>query len=235
MSSGVMRRGAVALCAIALVAPAAVAQGWVHLPNGQLGYVTDNTTTGFFTCGNPFFILGSCSASGNTMTLGSGGSAVTFTFQGVAQTITASAGKSTQVNVGRITKSFAGSGPHVFPASKNISAPLFFFSIIFNTSFPIAGSGIWRGGYRATSPTGIRANCCTGGQTAVGLPVTTPPAHYRYNQLIYYGFPSTTITVGPEEIDVFAKVAVIPEPATIWLTGSGLVGLYAFRRRRRRR
>jgi hypothetical protein len=64
--------------------------------------------------------------------------------------------------------------------------------------------------------------------------VTPPPAPYTYNALIFYDFEGTTFTTDPYDIEVTAQVAVIPEPATIWLTGSGLIGLFAFRRRRSR-
>jgi len=213
----------------------AMAQGWVHLPNGQLGYITDYTTTGFFKCAAPFYVIGSCSASGNTMTLGTGGSSITFTFQGVSQTQTITAGKSAQVSLGTISKTFSGSGPHVFPGGRHRNVPLFYFSIIFNTSFPIAATDTWTGGYLARSPTRMPDNCCDGlGPNYVSFPVTEPPPPYGYTQLVFHDFEGTTFTTDPYDIDITGQAAVIPEPATIWLTGSGLLGLLALAKRRRR-
>ncbi|MGH7694083.1 MAG: hypothetical protein ACRENH_03840, partial [Gemmatimonadaceae bacterium] len=80
---------ALSLSAALLLASRLEGQGWVTLPNGELGYITDLTTTGFFQCGDPFFMIGSCQVVGNSITLGSGGSFMTMTFQGLSQTITA--------------------------------------------------------------------------------------------------------------------------------------------------
>jgi hypothetical protein len=215
------------------IVDAAPAQGWVRLPNGELGYITDYTTTGLFQCAKPFYIIGSCSASGNVMTLGTGSNSITFTFNGVSDTITA--GKSKEVRLGTLTKSFSGSGPHVFPSGRSFNVPIFYFSIFFTTSFPIPATDSWTGGYVAKSPTKMPHNCCSGtGPNYVTFPITEPPEPYGYSKLIFYDFTGTTFTVDPYDIEVAAQVAVIPEPATIWLTGSGLIGLFAFRRRRSR-
>lgn len=69
---------------------------------------------------------------------------------------------------------------------------------------------------------------------AIALGTTTPPPGFpNYPLLIYHTFRGNTLTVGADPTMVTATVAIIPEPATIWLTASGLAGVLAIVRRRR--
>jgi PEP-CTERM motif len=220
------------LCALLLPDRSAVAQGYVHLPNGGLGYITDLTTTGFFECGNPRFTLGSCSVAGNVMTLGHGGSSITFTFNGLSQTITA--GKTQRVKMGSITKSYSGPAPHTFPATTSRHSWMFYFTIVLNTTLPLPATDGFSRGYAGTSPTTLHPKNFRGLSNYAKLPVTQAPAPFDYHEILFWDFTPSTFTAGPDSIEIFANVSLTPEPATIWLTGSGLLGLLAVAKRRRR-
>ena len=148
---------------------------------------------------------------------------MTLTFTGLSQLITATS-RSQSVNLGTVTKTFGGTGPFLFPTSRNINASLFFFSIVLNSSFPRPVSGTFTAGYRPTSRTSIPRNCCQNHWPYITFGTTTPPPgipHYPY--VIYHSVRGNTMTVDPNPLNISATVAIIPEPATIWLTATGLL------------
>jgi hypothetical protein len=225
---------ALPLSAALLFAPALEGQGWVTLPNGELGFITSLTTTGFFQCGEAYAIIGSCQVSGNSITLGSGASVMTMTFQGLSQMITAN-NVGTPVTLGTVTKTFSGTGPFLFPATRNVNTPLFYFFIQLGLSGGTPGvtGDTWGAGYNGVSRTSIPKTCCDYLPDWVAFHVP-PPSNATYNVVSFDGFFGTTMTATGDPMSISTNVAIIPEPATIWLTGTGLVGLFAALRRRRR-
>lgn len=221
------------LSAALLLAPELSGQGWVNLPNGELGYITDLTTTGFFHCGDPLYLIGSCQVSGNSITLGSGGSFMTMTFQGLSQIIMAS-NVSQPVRLGTVTKTFSGSGPFLFPTSTNFNVPLFSLYMQLNLTSPLAKSARWGAGYLPLSRTTIPKSCCDYLPDWVPFATLPPPQGYTYGAFSFDGFFGTTMTATREPTNVYANVGILPEPATIWLTGTGIVGILAALHRRRR-
>lgn len=222
------------IVAVLLFAPALRAQGWITLPNGELGYVTDYTTSGFFQCGDPLYMLGTCTASGNTITLGNGANTMTMVFNGVSGVVTATNTRVPGYAMGTISKTFSGPGQFTFPGTKNINVPLFYFSIAINSSFPVNASGTWQAGYLPLSSTSIPVSCCEGFATSVVLPVVPPAAPYNYSYVIWDSFQGATMTVTPEDLVLTASTGVVPEPAVIWLTASGCLALAPVLWRRRR-
>ncbi len=221
------------LTAALILAPELEGQGWVKLPNGEMAYITDMTTTGFFQCGDPFYLIGSCNVSGNSITLGSGGAFMTLTFQGISQIITAT-NVSQQVHLGSVTKTFSGTGPFLFPTSTNMNVPLFFVYMHLATSSPLVRSGTWGAGYLPLSRTAIPKSCCDYLPDVVEFSMDPSPPPFMYGGFVFDAFSGTTLTVTGEPMDIYANVGIVPEPATIWLTGTGLVGVFAALRRRRR-
>jgi hypothetical protein len=209
----------------------------VTLPNGELGFITTMTTTGFFQCGDPFYLIGSCQASGRSITLGSGGAFMTLTFQGLRQTILAT-NVSQPVHYGTVTKSFSGTTPFLFPTSKHIGVPLFFFYIQVGLSgtTPSLGGGTWGAGYRPVSRTSIPKTCCDYLDNALAFVPTTPsPPPSNYSAVAFDHFWGMTMTATGEPADIYSNMAIVPEPATIWLTGTGIMCVAAALRRRRRK
>ena len=58
------------------------------------------------------------------------------------------------------------------------------------------------------------------------------PPHVNYSAFVYTVRPIPSTLPSNGSIDLFAKVAVVPEPGTIVLVGSGIADLIGARRRR---
>lgn len=226
---------ALPLSAALLFAPELEGQGWVTLPNGELGFITSLTTTGFFQCGEAYAIIGSCQVSGNgsRLTLGSAGAFMTLTFLGLTQTVLAT-NTAHPVYLGSVLKTFDGTGPFLFPRSRNINTPLFHFFMPMQVQggSPLWG-GTWGAGYLPLSRTRIPKSCCDYSD-ALGWGIAPAPAPATYAGLIFDPFYGSTMTVTGEPMSIYANVAIVPEPATIWLTATGLVSVAAALRRRRK-
>ncbi|MCC6772748.1 MAG: PEP-CTERM sorting domain-containing protein [Gemmatimonadaceae bacterium] len=219
----------VARIALAAWSEPSEAQGWVTLPGGNFGYMTDYTTSGMFSCGNRRYILGSCFASGNTVKVISGMSGALITFVPASNSIVAS-GKTQKVSLGTLSISYFGTGAPRFPIARPQVAPLFRMSLGISTSAPLAASGgFW---YTYTSRAGALRPALYNSYTV--LPVTPPPSPARYNGLIFASPTRPLIPAGAESIEITAQVSVTPEPATLILFASGLASVGAIVRRRRR-
>ncbi len=225
---------ALSLSAALLLAPELEGQGWVTLPNGELGFITTLTTSGFFQCGDPFFMIGSCQASGRSITLGSSGAFMTLTFQGLSQAIMAT-NIPQPVYLGTVTKSFSGTGSFFFPTSTNINVPLCFFymDLGLQGGAPLWG-GTWGAAYLPLSRTSIpRGSWDTG--DALGFGISPSPQPYAYSSVVFDPFWGATVTVTGEPMKIYANAGIAPEPSTLWLTGTGIVGAFAALYRRRKR
>lgn len=210
------------------------AQSWIKLPNGELGYITDYTTTGFFECGETYAIIGTCRQSGNSITLGNGGNFMTLVFQGISQVIVAT-NTHQQHYLGTVTKSFSGPGQFTFPGSRNINAPLFFFTLNMSTSLPGAGTFSWWLSYHAKSLTNITCDACAYTMYNNWFYTTPPPPGYDYSAVDWSYLQGTDMNVYPGQMVLTAGAAIVPEPSTLLLTMSGCAGLVPLLWRTRRK
>lgn len=186
------------------------------------------TSSGSFFCDGAGFPVGStCSASGNSLTLGSGGSLLTLTYVPLApQTILVN-GTRRPITFGSITESFSGSGPFAFPVGKNPNLLTFGFVLTItgtNNRFGFTESGSHTFGYVVTDPTGTQhVNCCNyySGYTFAGG-----------GELEQFG--DVPLSTNGAPALVTGTIGTVPEPATLALTLGGLAVLGAGARRRAR-
>jgi hypothetical protein len=211
------------------------AQGWLRLPHGGLGYMTDYTTSGFFSCQPRYYPGGLCQAAGNTLTLTTGTASLTLTFHGVADTLLAKVGPHGQrFELGTVEKTISGTGPFEFPFQRRVNSPFFRFNVGLQIGAPAPGSGGFQWGYMLRSRTVATPNCCRGG-TYFDLPVGDAPGPPTYRGLTFSNADDPIFTVDEDPVALFATVSVAPEPGTLVLLGTGFVGLAGVVSRRLRR
>jgi PEP-CTERM motif len=178
------------------------------------------TTSGVFGC----LREPACSASGNTVILGSGDSAVTLTFDGVNTTIPIT-NVAQRVTLG--TLSASANGVATFPSRTNELLPIVAFSLTLTHSTPVADSDFlaMRFGRGGLPQLGFMQ-----GNVYFTLPTGPNPPGLNYQALIYSLAPFEFAVPLNGSVDITADVGAVPEPATMLLVGFGLAGAAARRR-----
>jgi len=224
------------IAALLLAAPigGASAQGWMQLPNGSWAYATDYTTSGMFTCGTAKYLLGSCLAQGNSVTLTNEqtGSSMTINFTGASSPLRVT-GRPQQVEFGSFTRITSGNAPFTFPRTTHKTASVFTFVLNFTSATP-APVHIMRAApyyYR-----GDHLRWSGWGQTPIAFAVEPPPPGApRLFEMQYHSFEFPDFDTSDSSYDMDATAVVTPEPVTLVLVGSGALVVAGLRARRRRR
>lgn len=224
-------RACLAAVVICTAAPsAASAQPWIPLPDGAWGLAVDVTTTGFFSCLAWNAPGGSCSASGNAVTISNGGNAMTLSFTGSTQSFVA--GPGTNVSLGVFQQTFSGAGGFVMPVGRtNVFEGIFSFTGAVATNL-----GTRTFSYQLTEwPLGSGRLVPLWGPAYLAIAVGPYPAGSRTPMnLVFDRISDNVIALDGAPTQLMTVVSIIPEPATMALLASGLLALGAVSVVRRR-
>lgn len=204
----------------------------------QPSYSTSYSVTAGFQC-HPFALSyqsGSCTSDGKTLSITNGGQTVSFSFTPISSTLVATPiGKT--IELGTLFSTVTGDGSFAYP--QNLPGqPPFQFLLSFVMSIPEGGQ---KGGAGYAlfknspfSSTTLDMDLYSGGGPSGGLPSSwdTPIPGYRLALDHAVANPSSLALGG--SIVFTTQVGLMPEPSTLMLTGSGLLGVIILVLRKRR-
>lgn len=211
----------VAAILLALCPASAWADPFTILPSGDVAFNVALRTTGTFACASSFV---SCSASGNTITLGNGPDTATLIFSGVTSTVQASGLVSLPILLGQVEAT--SSEGFTFPQARHPVTPVFTFRLTIEHTSPVAETQSI--GWRLGPGGGAVIHAGLGGGDWLLFSAGESPFQYG----LAYDFDPFRGFLANGTRDITATLGAVPEPSTLALLGTGVVGLLLRKRTR---
>lgn len=213
--------GILALCALARETSA---QGWELRPDLNWSYETDLSTSGVFRCALAERVRdGTCSASGNTLLLRHGDASMLLTFTGVSHPLTLVTGSSLQrVTLGTIDFDVEGADDFLFPHTRGNAYPLFSLMIQIGSTTPVvrSTSRLFSAYLPPRTAGSSTARLSAGGPEWFSVADRPDGSQLA---LVFQSFDEPVLSASGGSVSITSDMALVPEPSTVLLLGSGLL------------
>lgn len=224
--------GAIAI-ALTLCAPLELqADSWSRTPDGRIGYTFGFEATVTLSCGGRY-VVGSCAVFGDAIRISNGGNSLVLRFRNSSPTSVTAYNVRESVGLGQLEVEVEGDGPFVLPTMSHPNNSLFQAAIALSTTSPSVRSKTKTIGFYGRNGVFNPTSRFSRNVTWMSFGLADQPPEYHYRSVVFDNFPYRAIAPEDAVIQWNTDVGIVPEPGSILLVATGMLGLLAVSRRRR--